>query len=182
MAESDRKYALLRLFGVSTPKSLFLAILPFGDGMARIQFHAKTDAAQSRGQEENSCVADVLSAENNADLDQLSNVIALYTVLVDVLYKMRACLLDQRHDEVPALRRQCLDILKTLQNGLEKTGELSENLHLLYGHCVKRLTDEQTGNDVESLDAVRMVITRLKHVYRHLQQKSAVSSEHEPLE
>lgn len=143
--------------------------------MGRITFPSKTQSEPKRPQESFSCPT--ASAEKMASLDQLKIVLALYTVLVDVLYKMRACLLDQRLDELAPLRQQCLSILQTLQDGLNESGELSENLHLLYGHCVKRLTSEQTAYDLESLDAVRMVITRLKHVYRHLEQKELSEDE-----
>ena len=139
--------------------------------MSRIAFRSGTQSDGDKRQGESLGTSNLVSEEKNADLKQLKAVLALYTVLVDVLFKMRACLLDQRMSELAPLRSQCLDILQTLQNGLEQQGELSENLHLLYGHCVKRLTSDKTAYDIESLDAVRMVITRLQHVYHHLEQK-----------
>ena len=139
--------------------------------MSRIAFRSGTQSDGDKRQGESLGAPNLVSGEKNADLKQLKAVLALYTVLVDVLFKMRACLLDQRTSELAPLRSQCLDILQTLQNGLEQQGELSENLHLLYGHCVKRLTSDKTAYDIESLDAVRMVITRLQHVYHHLEQK-----------
>ena len=134
--------------------------------MGRITFRAKSQSDEGQKQGEN-------LAASSAERQQLDIVLALYSVLVDLLFKMRACLLDQRRAELPPLQQQCLDILQTLQNGLEESSELSLNLHLLYGHCLKRLTSEETAYDIESLDAVRMVITRLKHVYHHLEQKGS---------
>ncbi|MBQ7586275.1 MAG: flagellar protein FliS, partial [Desulfovibrionaceae bacterium] len=96
---------------------------------------------------------------------QVQAVLALYDKLLQSINRLSACVMDKRMHEAETIRLQCLSILKTLDIGLELEGELAENLHTLYGHCLRRLVLHEGYTELEAIDSVRLVITRIRDVY-----------------
>ena len=109
---------------------------------------------------------------------QVQAVVGLYDKLLqDILY-LRARYMDKRTDGMEELYRECMHILRTLDVGLDLTGELAVNLHTLYGHCMRRLTVDEGYTKIEALDSVEMVISRIRHVYIEVAQREAEKEKH----
>ena len=66
---------------------------------------------------------------------QIKAVLALYKTLLQCLYRLSACILDNRVDDADVFRRKCLSVLHMLDSGLNLNSNLAANLHTLYGHC-----------------------------------------------
>ena len=96
---------------------------------------------------------------------QIQAVLALYEKLLQNIERLQACILDGRSIDATAIKIQCISILKTLDIGLDLHGDLADNLHTLYGHCLRRLTVHNGYTELEAIDSVRMVISRIRNVY-----------------
>lgn len=147
--------------------------------MARIAFKDIQKKRESVAPEENT-FSRARPSDFSTIEDQIRSVLALYALCVEDILKMIGCLLDLRYDELEPLRRNCREILLTLDTGLDLSEELAENLHILYGHCLRRLGEEGEKIEVEDLDCIRNVIGRLRHVYWHLAEQEGVEVVREP--
>ncbi|MBQ7739114.1 MAG: flagellar protein FliS [Desulfovibrionaceae bacterium] len=96
---------------------------------------------------------------------QIRAVLALYKRFLQNIERLQACIMDGRLNDALPIRVQCISILKTLDTGLDLNGELATNLHTLYGHCLRRLTVHDGYTELEAIDSVRMVISRIRNVY-----------------
>ncbi|MCR4666776.1 MAG: flagellar protein FliS [Desulfovibrio sp.] len=133
--------------------------------MARIPFRSKQAALHLCGFPDGE---DVLPFDSSDSTSQMRAVFALYDALLERLLRLGACLCDGRLEEAHSYQTSCIHLLKTLDEGLRLTGELSENLHILYNQCLLRLQRSGEVADMETVDAVRMVVLRLRRVYCRL--------------
>jgi len=133
--------------------------------MAKIHFRSKQAALHLCGVPDGE---DVLPFDAADSTSQMRAVFALYDALLERLLRLGACLYDGRLDEAATYQDSCIHLLETLDKGLLLTGELSENLHVLYNHCRFRLQKSENLPDMETVDAVRMVVLRLRRVYCRL--------------
>lgn len=109
--------------------------------------------------------------------EQVRAVLGLYEKLLNTIQHLRAKLMDRRHEGIESLRMQCVDLLKTLDTGLDLKGELAENLHTLYGHCLRRLLTHDGYTEIEALDSVEMVVSRIRHMYIEVAKKDSAKEE-----
>ena len=140
--------------------------------MARISFkeHAKRNLLVKSQQ-----ALEVKPKELTQVSAQLRSVLGLYDLGIEAVSRIIACLLDGREEAIEPYRRQCRKILVTLDAGLNLEEELAMNLHILYGHCLRRLGEDGRKLSVEDLDCARNVIARLRHVYYLLAQKKGLT-------
>lgn len=141
--------------------------------MVRIPFKPKEYTLQTSLIDDSSS----LIIDMRSQSAQIQAVLALYNALVERLMKLGACLLDKREEEVSSRKEECIALLTMLDEGVSLEGELAENMHILYRHCIRRL---QASNplEIDTVDAVRMVVVRLRHVYwRVAENESSVKRE-----
>ncbi|MBQ7609377.1 MAG: flagellar protein FliS [Desulfovibrionaceae bacterium] len=98
----------------------------------------------------------------------LRSVLSLYDVCITQLTKLRACLMDGRVDDALVFSKNCTDILTALDDDLDRSVELAENFHVLYQHCLRHLGADGRPLAIENVDAVKMVVQRLRRLYVHL--------------
>ena len=106
---------------------------------------------------------------------QIQAVLALYEGLLQNIERLQACIMDGRLKDANSLKIQCISILNTLDVGLDLKGDLAKNLHKLYGHCVRRITVYDGHTELEAIDSVRMVITRIRNVYLKIIKSKDIS-------
>ncbi|MBQ7457493.1 MAG: flagellar protein FliS [Desulfovibrio sp.] len=104
--------------------------------------------------------------------NHIKSILSLYAVCIRLLTQLRACLLDGRLDDALPYRKHVKEILHALDDDLDLSVELANNFHTLYQHCLHHIGDDDQNLPIENVDAVQMVVTRLRHLYVHLIEDS----------
>lgn len=136
--------------------------------MARIAFRQSTKSGKKASLD--LATQDLASSEQDAACvpAHIQSVLELYSICLTRLLRLRAALMDGRSADAVLLRAQCRDILQALDDDLDRSVDLARNFHTLYQHCLRHLGQGEEDLLLEHVDAVEMVVRRLRHLYRHL--------------
>ncbi|MBR4742053.1 MAG: flagellar protein FliS [Desulfovibrio sp.] len=114
--------------------------------------------------------------------EQIQSVLAIYTRLLTNLQFLHAALMDKRTDQVDLIKKECIDLLLSLDASLQSKRELAEHLHTLYGHCLRKLVAPNEYSELEALERVQLVVERLRRIYLEVVHKEGLGETFHVLE